>query len=129
MKRVIKPLPLLLVVLTIIYFSLKATSGMPSKIPNVDKVGHFIAYFTLAFAIFLSLSSRISRIIFLILGVVLGLSLEFIQGQLSYRDMSILDGVANISGLIVGSLFFNIFIKQITFILDKLRLKSIFIDK
>lgn len=128
MKKIIKPIPLILVLILIFYFSLKTPTGNPSKIAHMDKVGHFIAYFSLAIAIFLSIGSKLWRVVFLILGLAVGVSLEIIQGQLTYREMSLMDGVTNTLGLVFGTLIFNLLYKQIKFILGILRLEKIFID-
>ncbi|OQY40377.1 MAG: hypothetical protein B6229_01900 [Spirochaetaceae bacterium 4572_7] len=102
MKNIIKFSVLTTIYIMIIYLSLKHPSGQPSTIPYIDKIGHFIAYFTLSFTIFISFMDKKIRIILLLLSLTLGIGLEFIQGALVYRDMSVADGVANATGLLFG---------------------------
>ena len=68
------------------------------------------------------------RVIFLILSLALGISLEFIQGALSYRDMSFADGVTNTLGVFSGVVLFYALYKQVCWIIRKLRLNRIFLD-
>ncbi len=129
MKKIIKTVPLVLVYMAIVFFSVKRPSGSGVSIPNIDKIYHFIAYFTLGFVICISISSKAIRGLFLFLSLALGISLEFIQGQLPYRDMSVADGFTNTLGLILGVLFFTLLYKQIYWIFKQLRLNTIFLDK
>lgn len=128
LKKIIKPIPLLLIYAAIIYLSVKTPTGRGLSFPYSDKVGHFLAYFTLGFAICLSLSSRIFRILFFIISLSLGIALEFIQSRLPYRDMSFFDGLSNLLGLFVGVAMFFVFYKQIHWIFEKIGLSKIFLD-
>lgn len=129
MSKIIKPLPLIAVYAVIIYFSLRTPPHHELSITNMDKIGHFIAYFTLSLTIFISISNRIIRTIFTILSFTLGITLEIIQGKTGYREMSIADGLANTIGLLAGIVFFIVFERQIVYILKKLRLNKIFLSK
>lgn len=111
MKKIVRSIPLILVYIAIIYFSIKVPSGEPSLFKNIDKVYHFVAYGSLGFAICLSTSRRKTLSFLLSVSLGLGLALEFIQGQLPYRDMSIADGITNILGLFAGVLVFHIILK------------------
>lgn len=128
MKKIIRPLPLLIVYAAIVYFSVKMPSGNPSLFKNIDKIYHFIAYFTLGFTICFSIINKKLMYILLILSLCLGLLMEYIQGTLPYRDMSIADGVSNTLGLTTGAVVFHLFYKQIYSIFKCLRLNKIFLD-
>ncbi|MGL1892790.1 MAG: VanZ family protein [Spirochaetaceae bacterium] len=129
MIKTLRIIPLLLVCSVIIYLSLTSRSINPISLNNIDKVYHFIAYFTLGFTICLAFSNKVLLIINLFLGLALGIALEFIQGTLGYRDMSVADAVANSLGLFTGVLVFYICYKQIYWVFKKLRLNRIFLDK
>lgn len=128
MKRIIRPIPLILVYIIILYFSIKTPSGNPALFNNIDKAYHFIAYFTLGFAICISIYNKRLQLLFFILSICYGLFMEFLQGTLAYRDMSIADGVANTIGLTVGVVCFNLLYKQIYAIFKFLKLNEIFLD-
>lgn len=128
MKKIIKPIPLILIYSAIIYLSVKTPSGGGLAFPYSDKIGHFLAYFTLGFTIWLSISSRTLRAFFFGLSLSLGIALEFIQSRLPYRDMSFFDGLSNLLGLFVGVAIFIIFYKQIHWIFEKVGLSKIFLD-
>lgn len=129
MKKIIRPIPLLLVYIAIVYFSIKTPSGNPSLFNNIDKLYHFIAYFTLGFTICFSIKNKRLMFIFLIISLCLGLTMEFVQGILPYRDMSVADGISNIIGLTLGAALFHIFYKQIYILFRFLKLNKIFLDK
>ncbi len=127
MKRVIRKLPLIFVYFIIVYFSVKKTSGEPPLFNNIDKLQHFIAYFTLGFTALFSLNSKKNRVIILIASLLLGISLEYIQGILPYRDMSFADGLTNAFGIICGALLYLKIEKKINSLLIFLKLDRIFI--
>lgn len=129
MKKIIRVIPLLLVYVAIVYFSIKMPSGHPSPIKNIDKFYHFIAYFTLGFTICLSINNKKLMYAFLLISLCLGLVMEFIQGTLPYRDMSFADGVSNIIGLTTGAVLFHVFYNQIYILFKFLKLNRIFLDK
>ena len=104
MKNIIRLLVLTILYIAIIYLSVKHPSGHPSTIPFMDKIGHFIAYFTLSFAIIIFFIDKRIRILFIFLSLAMGIGLEFIQGLLVYRDMSAADGVADAIGLLFGTI-------------------------
>ncbi len=129
MKKIIRPIPLLLVYIAIVYFSVKMPSGNPSLFKHIDKLYHFIAYFTLGFTICFSIQNRRLMYMFLIISLCLGLVMEFVQGTLPYRDMSFADGISNIIGLATGAALFHIFYKQIYTLFRCLKINKIFLDK
>lgn len=109
MLRVLRKIPLILVSAAIIYLSLKRGDYNEPLFPHIDKVKHLIAYSALGFTIFLATGRTIFLKVLFCYGVILGLSLEYIQGLLPYRDMSLLDGIANILGLITGWRVYKVF--------------------
>ncbi len=126
MKKVLRATPLIFIYITIIYFSVKSPSGTSISIPYMDKVGHFIAYFVLGFTICLSIQSNLIRGIFIFISLSLGITLEFIQSRLPYRDMSFMDGVTNVIGLFCGVLLFMLFSRQVKWLIKKLKLNKLF---
>ncbi|QEN04867.1 hypothetical protein EW093_09170 [Thiospirochaeta perfilievii] len=107
MKKTLRLIPLFILYIAILYLSLKTPSGKPPIINNIDKLYHFIAYGTLGFTICFSiLNKRISYVI-LVFSLIFGLTIEYIQGTLPYRDMSIADGISNTLGLISGTILYK----------------------
>lgn len=115
MMKYIKKLPFVLVYITIIYLSLKTPSGNPSLFNNIDKLYHFIAYGSLGFAVCLTTFNKKIVYILLTISIALGLTLEYLQGLLPYRDMSIADGIANVLGLFSGVLSYKIITNIVKF--------------
>ena len=113
MKKLLRLIPLIVIYFVIIYFSVKRPTGNSVSFLYADKIYHFGAYFTLGFVTFFSLSTKLSRRIFLIINMLLGISLEIIQGTLPYRDMSFADGVFNTLGLFLGAFVFSLLYKRI----------------
>ena len=66
-----------------------------------DKVGHLLGYGTVMFW-FSMLFSKRARILYAAGFVAMGISLEFIQGELGYRSYEPLDMVANSLGVLLG---------------------------
>ena len=62
-----------------------------------DKLGHFIAYFALM-SWFVQLYKRRTHLILLLLFVLMGISIEVLQGQTVYRLFELADIVANSLG-------------------------------
>ncbi len=66
-----------------------------------DKLGHFLAYFTLM-AWFSQLYARYGHVYILVMFIVLGVVLEFLQGMTAYRFFEYSDMLANSLGAIVA---------------------------
>lgn len=113
MKKIIRALPLAAAYLIIIYFSLKHSSGEPPLFENIDKVQHFIAYFTLGLVVYFTFKTTPKKIIGLLFSSALGIGIEFIQGILPYRDMSFYDGVSDVTGLLCGFFIYHLFSRQL----------------
>lgn len=74
---------------------------------NLDKVGHFLAYAGLGLLACLSFEDRRSRLAALAGAVMLGSLLEVAQNFVPGRDMSALDELADIAGVLTGALIFR----------------------
>lgn len=107
MLRVLRKLPLVMVTSAIIYLSINSGSVTPPLFPHIDKLNHFLAYSALGFSINLATSNKRYVKLYIILSLLLGLSMEYIQGQLPYRHMSVADGIANILGVGFGVVFYQ----------------------
>lgn len=73
------------------------------SISNSDKIAHFSAYATLIALFFLANQQKTQRRIFLIFALTLGLTIEYIQGHMPNRDMSVADVFANVTGCFFGA--------------------------
>jgi len=86
--------------ISIMVVSFLPLTGMET-ISHIDIVVHFIIYFIHAFS-FLQISKRIKIIV--ILGVILGISIEILQPIISTRFFDYFDILANILGSFTGGL-------------------------
>ena len=99
---------LLLFSLIILFLTITLLSLLPPKsalnLENKDKLSHFFAYVVLSLNTFLL--SRISwrKIWIAIILIGYGFLLEWIQGFVPGRESSVMDGIANSSGVIFGFL-------------------------
>ncbi len=92
----------------------------PIKTPGIefgDKIGHFLAYFSLVFW-FAQLYVRSCHGWLLFLFVLLGTLLEFAQAQTGYRTFQYADMVANNSGALCGWLLARTRYEQLLLHLD-----------
>ena len=96
---------LLAYVLCVVLVSLVPSSG--SSFGHTDKIGHFFAYGGMAVLALLSFDARSTRLVALVGAVGLGALLEWGQSFVPGRDMSLVDGVANALGVLVGVVFFR----------------------
>jgi len=97
---------LTLYVLAIIVVSVVPSSGV--SLWNIDKAGHFVAYTGLAVLVCLTFGGRTQRILGLLGAVALGALLELVQSQVPGRDMSLVDGLVNTFGVLIGLLVFAV---------------------
>lgn len=74
---------------------------------HMDKIGHFLAYMGMAVLAFLVFNSGIARILALFFAIALGAALEWGQSFVPGRDMSLIDGAANVLGVLSGVLLFR----------------------
>lgn len=91
----------ILLVLVIIFLSLQPNPMDMSGVEFGDKWGHLVAYGTLM-AWFGLIVVRSRQIWFASVFVLLGVSLEFIQGQTGYRSFDLMDMAANSLGVMLG---------------------------
>jgi len=88
---------------------MKAPSEEPAewmKMIHIDKIAHIIAYAALAF---LLMRDKLSVLIVLIFCFFYGLGIELLQGRyFESRHFEIFDLFANISGSILGIVFYNL---------------------
>jgi VanZ family protein len=87
-----------ILVLLVMWLSL-TTNPHPLDIQYNDKVGHLLAYATLAFW-FGQLHPR--RLVVVLACLAMGGSMELLQGLTDYRDMSLADMFANGCGVALG---------------------------
>ncbi|MBE9562019.1 MAG: VanZ family protein [Proteobacteria bacterium] len=89
-------------VITIIILSLTTPQPIMQKIEHIDKVGHFIAYFSIM-AWFAQIYHTSKQRLYCILAfVLLGLGLEILQSLTSTRQASWLDLITNIVGILLA---------------------------
>lgn len=97
-----------LLVAMVIYLSLTAE---PIPTPGVefgDKIGHFLAYFTLMFW-FSQLYHRNRHHVLLLLFIAMGAALEIAQSYTGYRSFQYSDMLANSAGALAGWLLAKTF--------------------
>ena len=98
-------LVLLFYVLLVILVSLMPSSGV--SLWHIDKIGHFFAYGGMATLALLSFDVSSTRIACLLGAVGLGALLEWGQSFIPGRDVSLVDGIVNALGVLMGALFFR----------------------
>ncbi|RKD86209.1 VanZ like protein [Mangrovibacterium diazotrophicum] len=102
----------------ILILCLMPASDLPKveRIPNLDKIVHFTLYFVLSVSELITIKLQKTKInsAFVIIGFFLGSFLiEVLQGILPFnRSFSMLDLVANLSGLLGGLLFYRFVISE-----------------
>jgi VanZ family protein len=92
-------------VFTVILLSLIPISGALPDIKNSDKIGHFIAYFSIMLWFAWLYQKPWVRNIYAICFICMGGLLEFLQSLTSYRSLDIDDFHMNTIGVIVGFVF------------------------
>lgn len=81
------------------------TSLMPSSMPSIwhlDKVGHFAAYSSLFTLALFSFQPTWIRIAAFFLATTLGAAMEWLQSYVPGREMSAIDAITNVAGLVFG---------------------------
>jgi len=87
----------MLLVMSVFYLSLTPVSIDVENFEYSDKVGHFFSYFILM-SWFSQLYQRSRHLLLLVLFVVMGVLIELLQGQTSYRLFESADIAANSFG-------------------------------
>lgn len=95
-------LALLVVLIVIVYLSIKPFPVNAGHLPTNDKIGHFLAYLTLAFVGLNCFLERRSQGIFLLLALVLGATMEIAQSYIPGRESGWLDMLANAMGVVLA---------------------------
>ena len=67
-----------------------------------DKLGHLLGYGLLMFWFAQLYAGRAARAAYAALFVAMGVTLEFLQGQLGYRTYDLFDMFANTAGVLAG---------------------------
>ncbi len=93
---------LLLYVLLLAYLSLKLPSS-DGKPLMWDKLAHFLAYSGFGVLAIAASPSRGRLAEWLVVGFMLGVTLEVLQGMTGYRYASLYDQLANTLGLLAGA--------------------------
>lgn len=80
-----------------LFFNPELDSGI--DIPHIDKLGHFIIFGGLSFLF--DFAFGVAKWLGVLIGLVYGISVELIQGNLPNRQASIADIVADLAGCLV----------------------------
>lgn len=114
MKKLLLRLPAIAIALAIFVLSSKSSLPLPQTIKNIDKVMHFIAFFSLAISFCLWFSfetwkTKTLRTAFLVLAFVslYGALDEFHQVFVPYRVASVSDWIADTLGASLAVLIFS----------------------
>jgi len=94
-----------LLVTLVVALSLVKIGAIMPEVKNGDKVGHFIAYFTLMLWFAWLYPKPLSRNLYAISFILMGAVMEFLQSLISYRSADIEDFHVNTLGVIVGFIF------------------------
>lgn len=78
-------------------------------IDNADKVKHFVAFFTLSYLLNRASSTVAHRLRNMILLLIFGIFIEFIQIYLIYRSSSIYDIYADLVGILLFQLLLSLY--------------------
>ena len=113
--RIIFKILTLVVLIAIAYLSLKPSVQL---VEVNDKVGHFIAYFTLMFLMGLGFWNKKSELLIaFVLSAIYGALMEIGQYFVPGRSFSFLDMLANASGALLATGFLLLFGKNIIHLL------------
>jgi len=90
----------------IVLLVLSLTPGNGSILDPLDKVVHFLMYFSLTFSITGWITSRTKLIVGVFVAILLGIAIELIQEYIPGRGFEYWDIVANSTGALCGPYFF-----------------------
>ena len=110
-----------LMVTTVIILSLIPINAALPDIKNSDKIGHFIAYFSLMLWFSWLYTKPWIRNLYAIGFILLGGLMEMLQSMIGYRSMDIDDFHVNTIGVIVGFIF-AVFTTNIVYIKKTFRI-------
>jgi len=99
----------------IAYLSLVRVSTQGVGFAGIDKLFHFIAYFTLSFSWLLAFYRKVRlKYVIIILCILYGILIEVLQNKLTdYRTGDYQDIIANTIGIFIALIFFNLIFKKI----------------
>lgn len=100
--------------LGIVYLSLFKPPKNVIEVDNIDKVYHFIAYFTLTFVWLITFYKNPSKKLTVTsLCILFGIIIEVLQSTLTnYRTADYIDIIANSIGVFIALLFFNLIFRK-----------------
>ena len=104
-----------LMIITVVILSLAPINSAIPNVQNGDKVGHFIAYFTLMTWFSWLYPKPLVRNLYAIGFIILGGTMEILQSMTAYRMGDIEDFHVNTIGVIAGFIF-SVFTANIPFI-------------
>ena len=93
--------------LTTLVFSLLPGSGVEG-ILGLDKVMHFAAFFVLAASLGVGYQPRNPYISMVLMLIIFGVAIEFIQQFIPNRVFSLYDFAADLAGVVLGMAFYRI---------------------
>ena len=102
------------ITLGIVYLSLFKPPKNVIEVDNIDKVYHFIAYFTLTFVWLITFYKNPSKKLTVTsLCILFGIIIEVLQSTLTnYRTADYIDIIANSIGVFIALLFFNLIFRK-----------------
>lgn len=103
----------------VVYLSLTPHPPEPLSFPYADRLEHGFAYSVLTFWFCEIYWSVCSRLIVMILLIVLGVGLEFVQGWMGFRFFDIWDMVANMFGVLTGILLVQTPLRRLFVLTEK----------
>ena len=110
------------IVIIITYYSLRTNTD--NHLPTNDKFGHFLAYQTLSFNLYLLCFSKKNRLYATLFMISYGFLMEMIQSFIPEREPSFYDMIANSSGVFSGLGIVYVFQDKILYILRKIKVIS-----
>ncbi len=114
----------LLIIVTLSLISIPKIAEL--SIQHVDKIEHSISYFVLMFLFAQCYTAKATRLGYALLFVLLGVSLEFLQGYTATRQFEYADMIANTSGVILGLILSDSFLNKFIRYLDSTLLRTFF---
>lgn len=102
----------IVVTISIIVLSLVNLGAAPINFNVSDKIQHTVAYTVLSFLWLIVFRNYKKKVIVIAACIVLGIILEYLQGQTGYRYFEVNDMLANTIGVLLGMLFSNIYLKK-----------------
>lgn len=109
----------LIYISAIFYFSLRFVEYSKPKYEHFDKVLHFNAYLFLM-GYFTQIFERKNHFKLLMMFLLMGVSIEFLQLATGYRSFEFLDMIANTAGIICGGIITRTYFPELISKIDSL---------